>query len=77
MLPLGSVCKVLRTSMANMKMFEIIKSKNKNIICPCHILSSDRFILERPFNSEFAILSLENNREKIAIIRWQDIGRIT
>lgn len=76
MIPLGTVCKVLRTSMSSMKLFESVRSRSKNIICPCHINSSDRFVLERPYNSEFAILSLEKDRGKIAIIRWQDIQKI-
>lgn len=67
---LGSVVRMRRFDMASMKFYSEAKAKGVDLICPCKISFSQRFILEKPYDATFAILSLESDREKIAILSW-------
>lgn len=65
---LGTIVRVKRFDMKSMQFYSNAKKKGIDLICPCHINFSQRFVLEKYYDSTFSIISLESDRNKIAII---------
>lgn len=69
----GAVCMVSELSAYSVVKYEHFKTSIPELICPCHIKSTQKLVIEELISGGLALVSYQDKPEKLSVILLKDL----